>query len=76
MDMGVVIIVVVAIIGGVAYDAMKMRYKYKQLASGKGVDKLEQEISELKQRVATLESIVTDRSYQLKEQINQLSRSS
>lgn len=76
MDVGVVIIVVVAIIGGIGYDALKMRYKYQQLASGKGVDKLEQEISELKQRVATLESIVTDRSYQLKEQINQLSRSS
>lgn len=76
MDAGVVIIVVVAIIGGIGYDALKMRYKYQQLASGKGVDKLEQEISELKQRVATLESIVTDRSYQLKEQINQLSRSS
>lgn len=76
MDAGVVIIVVVAIIGGIGYDALKMRYKYQQLASGKGVDKLEQEISELKQRVATLESIVTDRAYQLKEQINQLSRSS
>ena len=76
MDAGVVIIVVVAIIGGIGYDALKMRYRYQQLASGKGVDKLEQEISELKQRVATLESIVTDRSYQLKEQINQLSRSS
>lgn len=76
MDAGVVIIVVVAIISGIGYDALKMRYKYQQLASGKGVDKLEQEISELKQRVATLESIVTDRSYQLKEQINQLSRSS
>ena len=76
MDAGVVIIVVVAIIGGIGYDALKMRYKYQQLASGKGVDKLEQEISDLKQRVATLESIVTDRSYQLKEQINQLSRSS
>ena len=72
MDMGVVIIVVVAIIGGVAYDAMKMRYKYKQLASGKGVDTLEKEVSELKQRVATLESIVTDKSYQLKQQISQL----
>lgn len=72
MDAGVVIIVVVAIIGGIGYDALKMRYKYQQLASGKGVDKLEQEISELKQRIATLESIVTDKSYQLKQQINQL----
>jgi phage shock protein C len=72
MDMGVVIIVVVAIIGGIGYDALKMRYKYQQLASGKGVDKLEQDINELKQRIATLESIVTDKPYQLKQQINQL----
>lgn len=76
MDIGIAIIVVVAILGGVAYDAMKMRYKYQQLASGKGIDKLEQEIAELKQRTATLEAIVTDKSYQLKDQINQLSRSS
>jgi phage shock protein C len=72
MDMGVVIIVVVAIIAGIGYDALKMRYKYQQLASGKGVDKLEQDITELKQRIATLESIVTDKPYQLKQQINQL----
>jgi len=72
MDMGVVIIAVVAIIGGIGYDALKMRYKYQQLASGKGVDKLELEIAELKQRIVTLESIVTDKPYQLKEQINRL----
>jgi phage shock protein C len=72
MDMGVVIIVVVAILGGLVYDALKMRYKYQQLASGKGVDKLEQDITALKQRVATLESIVTDKSYELKQQISQL----
>lgn len=72
MDTGVVIIVVVAIVAGVAYDAYKVRYKYKQLASGKGVDKLEQDIADLKKRVITLEKIVTDKSYQLKEDINNL----
>jgi phage shock protein C len=72
MDIGVVLIAVVAIIGGVIYDALKMRYKYQQLASGKGVEKLEQDINMLKQRVATLESIVTDKSYELKQQISQL----
>lgn len=72
MDTGVVIIVVVAIIAGVAYDTYKVRYKYKQLASGKGVDKLEQDIADLKKRVITLEKIVTDKSYQLKEDINNL----
>jgi hypothetical protein len=35
-------------------------------------DSLQQEIADLKQRVATLEAIVTDKSYNLKQQINQL----
>jgi membrane protein insertase Oxa1/YidC/SpoIIIJ len=72
MDIGVVIIVVVAIVGGVIYDAMKMRYKYRHLASGKGYDELQQEMQAVKERLATLESIVTDKKYQLKEEINRL----
>ena len=72
MDIGVVIIVVVAIVGGVAYDALKMRYKYRHLASGKGFDELQQELLAVKERLATLESIVTDKKYQLKEEINRL----
>lgn len=72
MDMGVVVIVVVAIVGGVFYDAMKMRYKYKHLASGKGYEDLQQELTQVKARLATLESIVTDKKYQLNEEINRL----
>lgn len=72
MDIGVVVIVVVAIVGGVVYDAMKMRYKYQHLASGKGYEDLQQELKHVKARLATLESIVTDKSYQLKEEINRL----
>ncbi|EJI84978.1 MAG: hypothetical protein PHE38_05560 [Alishewanella agri] len=72
MDIGVVVIVVVAIVGGVAYDALKMRYKYRHLASGKGFDELQQELLAVKERLATLESIVTDKKYQLKEEINRL----
>lgn len=72
MDIGVVVIVVVAIVGGVIYDAMKMRYKYQHLASGKGYEDLQQELKQVKARLATLESIVTDKSYQLKEEINRL----
>ena len=72
MDLGVVVIVVVAIVGGVAYDALKMRYKYRHLASGKGFDELQQELLAVKERLATLESIVTDKKYQLKEEINRL----
>lgn len=72
MDIGVVVIVVVAIVGGVAYDALKMRYKYRHLASGKGFDELQQELVAVKERLATLESIVTDKKYQLKEEINRL----
>ena len=72
MDICVVVIVVVAIVGGVAYDALKMRYKYRHLASGKGFDELQQELVAVKERLATLESIVTDKKYQLKEEINRL----
>ncbi len=72
MDIGVVVLVVVAIVGGVAYDALKMRYKYRHLASGKGFDELQQELLAVKERLATLESIVTDKKYQLKEEINRL----
>ncbi|CAM5224161.1 hypothetical protein [Alishewanella longhuensis] len=72
MDMGVVVIVVVAIVGGVFYDAMKMRYKYQHLASGKGYEDLQQELKQVKARLATLESIVTDKKYQLNEEINRL----
>ena len=61
-----------AIVGGVAYDALKMRYKYRHLASGKGFDELQQELLAVKERLATLESIVTDKKYQLKEEINRL----
>lgn len=72
MDIGVVVIVVVAIAGGLIYDAMKMRYKYQHLASGKGYEELQQELAQVKDRLATLESIVTDKKYQLKEEINRL----
>ncbi len=74
MDIGVVIIVVVAIVGGVIYDAMKMRYKYQHLASGKGFDEMQRELQQVKARLATLESIVTDKKYTLTEEINNLSR--
>ncbi|WP_449360391.1 hypothetical protein, partial [Alishewanella longhuensis] len=54
------------------YDAMKMRYKYQHLASGKGYEDLQQELKQVKARLATLESIVTDKKYQLNEEINRL----
>ena len=52
----------------------RMTIDLKDVTASKA--ELEQEIAELKQRIATLEAIVTDKSYQLKDQINQLSRSS
>ncbi|CAM5224108.1 hypothetical protein ALON55S_03160 [Alishewanella longhuensis] len=51
---------------------MKMRYKYQHLASGKGYEDLQQELKQVKARLATLESIVTDKKYQLNEEINRL----
>ena len=74
MDIGVVVIVVVAIVGGCFYDAMKMRYKYQHLASGKGDKEIREELQHVKARLAALESIVTDKKYQLSEDINRLNR--
>ena len=55
----------IAIIGGLAYAAYDVYMKTNAKA-------LQDEVHRLKERVSTLESIVTDKSYQLKDQINKL----
>ncbi len=69
----------IAIIGGLSYAAyelhMKHKYKLSLLANKhtpEQVADMARDIAELKQRVATLEAIVTDKSYDLKQQINRL----
>ena len=62
----------IAVIGGLAYAAYEVHMKNKHRASTSDVAALKAEIQQLKERVITLESIVTDQSYQLKEQISRL----
>ncbi len=70
--MGPFEIAAIAIIGGLAYSAYDSYNKNKHRSGGKEVNELKEEIKKLRDRVSTLESIVTDKSYQLKDQINRL----
>lgn len=70
--MGPFEIAAIAIIGGLAYSAYESHNKSKGKVSSEEINQLKTELDKVKQRVATLESIVTDKSYQLKDQINRL----
>lgn len=72
MDGG--LIAFVAVVGGFGYAFYEQhtKTKIKLHQSSAGSEGLKQEIQELKQRVATLEAIVTDKSYTLKQEINKL----
>ncbi len=72
--MGVFDVGVVAVIGAFAYAFYEQHTKTKvKLASvNSSEEQLSKEITELKQRVAVLESIVTDKTYQLKQEIERL----
>ncbi|WP_333607627.1 hypothetical protein [Arsukibacterium sp.] len=70
--MGPFEIAAIAIIGGLAYSAYETHMKTKSKAGKGELEALQTEINRLKERVVTLESIVTDKSYQLKDQINKL----
>ena len=62
----------VAIIAGCLLSAYKA-YKRGQRAKGAASQaQLEAAVSRLEERVSTLESIVTDRSYHLKQEIDRL----
>lgn len=70
--MGPFEIAALAIIGGISLSAYKVHHSKKGIADSNELELLKAEHEKLKQRVATLETIVTDKSYQLKEQINRL----
>ncbi|GLP94816.1 hypothetical protein [Paraferrimonas sedimenticola] len=78
------LIPLIAIGGGLMLTAYRSHLKHqKELAmhsaeiqgkaSERQVSQMELEIEKLKQRVATLEAIVTDNTYQLRKDINELS---
>lgn len=62
----------VAIIAGCLLSAYKAYRKGGSTTSRAAVESMETEIRSLKARVSALESIVTDRSFQLKEEISRL----
>ena len=56
---------------------LKHRQRMEEIASKNSVSiDVKKELSELRDRVATLESIVTDKGYQLKEEIEKLNTGS
>lgn len=65
---------VVAIIATFCFLIAKQYFRFKSTQGSSTVetDRLQQEVNALKQRVATLEAIVTDPAYQLKRDIEQL----
>ena len=70
--MGPFEIAAIAIIGAFSISAYKEYNKRKGSVDSAEVDALKTELVKLQDRVATLESLVTDKSYQLGEQINRL----
>ncbi len=64
--------VAVVLAFGYAFYEQHSKTKVKLQNGNAGNDVLKQEIYDLKQRVATLEAIVTDKSYTLKQQIDKL----
>ena len=70
--MGPFSIAAIAIISVFLLTAYKEYNKQKIRVDADELAKVNAEITELKQRIITLEQIVTDKSYQLKDEIDQL----
>ncbi|QLE84364.1 hypothetical protein FLM48_04230 [Shewanella sp. Scap07] len=71
--MGPFEIAAIAIIGAFSVSAYKEYNKrHSHSAANAEVEALQAELEQVKQRVATLETIVTDKSYQLGKEIDRL----
>ena len=74
----IVLIVLISVGSGVIYDMYKKHLEFKHKVQDNNQDAHKQlaevtaQVSELKQRVQTLEAIVTDSSYSVKQEINKL----
>ncbi|TWO84033.1 hypothetical protein AYI75_13135 [Shewanella algae] len=62
----------VIVIGIFAVILIKDYNRKQQYHQNGEVEKLQREVDELRQRIANLETIVTDKSYDLKDKINRL----
>ncbi|MFQ6370691.1 hypothetical protein [Shewanella sp. YIC-542] len=71
--MGPFEVAVIAIIGGIIYQIVNAYLERKgSVVAEQELSQMRQEMSEMKQRLITLESIVTDDGYQLKQHIDKL----
>jgi ABC-type lipoprotein release transport system permease subunit len=74
----IVLIVLISVGSGVIYDMYKKHLEFKHKVQVNNLDAHKQlaevtaQVTELKQRVQTLEAIVTDSSYSVKQEINKL----
>ena len=74
----IVLIVLISVGSGVIYDMYKKHLEFKHKVQDNNQDAHKQlaevtaQVTELKQRVHTLEAIVTDSSYSVKQEINKL----
>ncbi len=70
--MGLISLMLVVVIGIFAVILIKDYNRKQQYHQNGEVEKLQREVDELRQRIANLETIVTDKSYNLKDKINRL----
>ncbi|MEL4470911.1 hypothetical protein [Shewanella algae] len=70
--MGLISLMLVIVIGIFAVILIKDYNRKQQDHQNGEVEKLQREVDELRQRIANLETIVTDKSYDLKDKINRL----
>lgn len=71
--MGPFEVAVVAIVCGIIYKIANTYLEHKgAIVAEQELSKMRQEMDEMKQRLVTLEQIVTDESYQLKSKIDSL----
>lgn len=70
--MGPFEIAAIAMIGGFAISGYKEYNKRHANVESQQIDNLKAELAKLKDRVVTLEKIVTDKSYQLSDEIDRL----
>lgn len=70
--MGPFEIAAIAIVLGCALEGYRVYTKKQDKGSSAEMKAMQDELRTLKERIATLESIVTDKSYQLKEEFKRL----
>lgn len=68
----VVIIVVASLITGIIGKIVQLKYENKTSGDSGVVEALQSDVERLKERVKTLEALVTDQGYQVKSEIDKL----